>query len=384
MGLGLVIADGNPKAPGLALADWPIVESTYNGSAILNKALSLQSSGINIAGVIAMCADVPVSVATVAQGLGLPGLSPESAHWVSDKLAMKERLSQCGIPVPKFQAVSSPSDVHAAAKHIGLPLVIKPVDSRGARGVLLLDHGSQFEWAYRVAQAESPTGRVMVEEYLPGPQVSTETLIDNGKCYTLGFSDRNYEWLEKTRPYMIENGGDAPSLLTREQQNAITTTVERAALALDIHCGVAKGDMVMTSEGAKVIEIAGRLSGGYFSTTQIPLFTGIPFIEMAIRLALGEHLDPDSVTPKQQQAVAIRYLNLPAGTLRHIEGVTDAQKMPGVHMMKLFVRAGDTIKTIVNHTQRAGFVITTGSSKSSAIECALNALARIKVSYVQE
>ncbi|WP_417764769.1 ATP-grasp domain-containing protein [Shewanella chilikensis] len=384
MGLGLIVVDGNAQAPGLALADWSIVESTYNGLAILKKVQELISCGIKVDGVIAMCADVPVSVATLTTALDLPGLSLESAHLVADKLAMKQRLHESGIPIPKFEPVASCKEVMAAAEYVGLPLVIKPVDSRGARGVLLLDHPEQFEWAFHTAQKESPTGRVMVEEYLPGPQISTETLIDDGRCHTLGFSDRNYEWLEKTRPYIIENGGDAPTSLTDAQQRDVVDTVERAALALGIHRGVAKGDMVLTPEGAKVIEIAGRLSGGYFSTTQIPLFTGVPFIEMAIRLALGEHLPPEAVVPRQQQAVAIRYLDLPAGTLTSLDGIDNANSAPGVHMLKLFVEAGDTLTAVENHTQRAGFVITTGADKLQAIERAHNALALVKVSYAQE
>ena len=384
MGLRLIIADGNNDAPGFAFADTRLVISTYDSQALGAAARMLHESGEPIHGVIAMCADVPVSAATVAAALRLPGLSLQSAHWVSDKLAMKHQLQACGIPIPRFESVTCAKDLLQVMDRLGLPFVIKPVDSRGARGVLLLDHPEQFEWAFHTAQKESPTGRVMVEEYLQGPQISTETLIDDGTCYTLGFSDRNYEWLEKTRPYIIENGGDAPTSLTDAQQRDVVDTVERAALALGIHRGVAKGDMVLTPEGAKVIEIAGRLSGGYFSTTQIPLFTGVPFIEMAIRLALGEHLPPEAVVPRQHQAVAIRYLDLPAGTLASLEGLDEAKSAPGVHMLKLFVGAGDTLTAVENHTQRAGFVITTGADKQQAIERAHHALALVKVSYAQE
>jgi biotin carboxylase len=384
MGLNLIIADGNPSAPGFAWAKVKLVISTYDSSALLKAATNLHFNGHPLDGAIAMCADVPVSVAKITSALQLPGLSLQTAEWVADKLLMKERLHECGIPIPRFMAVNSSLDLFKASDILDFPFVIKPVDSRGARGVLLLDHPDQFEWAFQAAQKESPTGRVMVEEYLPGPQISTETLIDDGRCHTLGFSDRNYEWLEKTRPYIIENGGDAPTSLTDTQQRDVVHTVERAALALGIHRGVAKGDMVLTPEGAKVIEIAGRLSGGYFSTTQIPLFTGVPFIEMAIRLALGENLPPEAVVPRQNQAVAIRYLDLPAGALASLEGLDEAKSAPGVHMLKLFVGAGDTLTAVENHTQRAGFVITTGADKQQAIERAHHALALVKVSYAQE
>ena len=380
MGLGLIVVDGNPQAPGFELADHVLRVSTYDGDGIAQAAMDLVLSGTPVHGVIAMCADVPMSVAKVAQKLGLPGLSLQSAHWVADKLAMKEQLQKAGIPIPRFTAVSE-HDLLESAQRIGFPLVIKPVDSRGARGVQLLDKPQQLADAYLLAKQESPTGRVMLEEYLSGPQFSTETLIDDGLCYTLGFADRNYEWLEKTRPFMIENGGDSPTGVSSAIKAAVVDTVEKAALALGITSGVAKGDMVYTAEGTKVIEIAGRLSGGYFSTTQIPLSSGVNFIQQAIKLALGEHLLSEDVTPSQERGVAIRYLSLPAGVVHSLEGIKLAQSAPGVELLSVFVQAGDSITDVKNHTQRGGFVICTGDTKQEAIERAAYALSLIRVIY---
>ena len=381
MGLKLLIADGNPTAPGLAMADWPIIESTYNGEGILNQIKQLMTTGLSVDGVIAMCADVPLSVATVSNALGLPGLSLESAFWVSDKLTMKTQLQSQGIPIPRFADVSDISSLKQKAAEIGFPLIIKPVDSRGARGVQLLDNEEQLENAWNIAANESPTARVMLEEFLEGPQFSTETLIDKGQCYTLGFSDRNYEWLERTKPFIIENGGDAPTGVNDEIKVEVITTVEQAAAALNISQGVAKGDMVYTAQGPKVIEIAGRLSGGFFSTTQIPLATGVNFVEKAIKLALGEPLTDTEVLPSRHQAVAIRYLDLAPGKVKEIHGEAEAKSSKGVEMLKLFITPGSIIQPLANHTQRAGFAITYADDKQTAIDRAYDALSKIKVVY---
>ncbi|AAN56263.1 ATP-grasp domain-containing protein [Shewanella oneidensis MR-1] len=381
MGLKLVIADGNPSAPGLAMADWPIIASTYDGQAILAEVKKRQTQGVKIDGAIAMCADVPLSVAIVSNDLGLPGLSLESAFWVSDKLAMKKRLQAEGIPIPRFADVSDKSVLLKQAIKIGLPLIIKPVDSRGARGVQLIEIASELDSAWELAAKESPTSRVMLEEYLEGPQFSTETLVDRGRYYTLGFADRNYEWLPRTKPFIIENGGDAPTGVSANIKAEVIATVERAAAALGINQGVAKGDMVYTAQGAKVIEIAGRLSGGFFSTVQIPLATGVNFIEKAIKLALGEQLSDEDVSIKQQRAVAIRYLDLPSGKVSHIEGVSEASSVPGIEMLKIFIEPGSIIYPLANHTQRTGFAIATADDKAMAITRAQTALSKIKVVY---
>lgn len=384
MGLKLAIVDGNPHAPGFSYADHQFTISTYDGEAIAKQALKLQNSGTRINGVIAMCSDVPLSVAMVADKLNLPGLNLESALWVSDKLLMKEQLQKMEVPIPHFCSVDSAIKVKSLAKIFGYPFIIKPVDSRGARGVQLLDTEAQIDKAFIQAKIESPTGRVMIEEYLAGPQVSTETLIDNGKCFTLGFSDRNYEWLAKTKPYIIENGGDSPSMLHPDEQSAIVQTAENAALALGINQGVAKGDMVLTKEGPKVIEIAGRLSGGYFSTTQIPLATGVNFIEQAIKLALGEQLLVQDVTPKHHKAIAIRYLDIPPGRIKHIDGTQLAMNSQGVELLSMLINVGGKSSTLVNHTQRAGFAICSAETKSEAILRAQTALSLIKVELFDE
>ncbi|WP_350976651.1 ATP-grasp domain-containing protein [Shewanella sp. AC34-MNA-CIBAN-0136] len=381
MGLGLIIVDGNSRAPGFAKADHIIQVSTYDGEAIAKYALTLVENGIKIHGVIAMCADVPMSVAIVARALDLPGLSLQSAHWVADKLAMKYQLQKMGIPIPRFCAVTNKASLHACANMIGFPVVIKPVDSRGARGVQLIEQSSQLDMAWTLAHHESPTGRVMLEEYLDGPQFSTETLIDNSQCYTLGFADRNYEWLERTKPFIIENGGDAPTASSVDVRSAVIVCVEQAALALGISSGVAKGDMVYTDTGPKVIEIAGRLSGGYFSTTQIPLACGVNFVEKAIKLALGQSLSVEEVTPTQQQAVAIRYLDLPEGKVKSVINHDVASTAPGVQLLNIFITPGSIIAPLSNHTQRSGFVITTATNKQEAIELAQTALSLIKVTY---
>ena len=384
MGLKLVIADGNPSAPGLTMADWPIIASTYDGQAILAEVKKLQTQGVNIDGAVAMCADVPLSVAIVSNDLGLPGLSLESAFWVSDKLAMKKRLQAEDIPIPRFADVSDKSILLSQANQIGFPLIIKPVDSRGARGVQLIEMASELDSAWELAARESPTSRVMLEEYLEGPQFSTETLVDRGRYYTLGFADRNYEWLHRTKPFIIENGGDAPTGVSANIKAEVIATVERAAAALGINQGVAKGDMVYTAQGAKVIEIAGRLSGGFFSTTQIPLATGVNFIEKAIKLSLGIPLSTAEIIPTREQAVAIRYLNLAPGTVSTISGIQEAKQMPGVTMLKMFIETGSEIAALSNHTQRAGFAIATGDTKAQAVERVNLALSCIRIRYKGE
>ena len=211
MGLRVVVSDMNPDAPGSAVADDHLLASTYDVQATVAAARAYHEQVRPLDGVMCIASDVPLTVASVAAALGLPGIPVESARLATDKLAMKQRFAADGVPIPWFSPVRSAAHLRELVAAQGLPLVIKPVDSRGSRGVLRLTPDVDLDWAYGVALGHSPTGRVMLERFLPGPQVSTESLVVDGVAYTPGFSDRNYEYLERYAPHIIEDGGQLPS-----------------------------------------------------------------------------------------------------------------------------------------------------------------------------
>ena len=96
---------------------------------------------------------------------------------------------------------------------------------------------------------------------------------------------------------------------------------------------------------------------------------------------MGQHLTVEEVTPSTQQAVAIRYLDLPEGKVTSIINQKLAENSVGVQLLKIFIGSGSIIAPLSNHTQRSGFVITTASTKREAIERAHAALSLVKVSY---
>jgi biotin carboxylase len=382
MGLHVVVSDLNPNAPGFKIADDCLLADTYSVEDTFAAALHYHKTVRPIDGVICIASDVPLTVATVSQKLGLPGISIETAKLSSDKLAMKECFLKKGISIPWFSTVSSSSHLHQITSEKNFPLILKPVDSRGARGVLKLTESIDLDWAYSHSASFSPSERVMVEEYLDGPQISTETIIINGLAFTPGFADRNYEFLDLFAPYIIENGGHQPSALSSDDQDAVCLLAEQAALALGISTGIAKGDMVLTKGGPKVIEIASRLSGGWFSTDQIPVATGVNLISAAIKLALGESILPEDLKPLYQKGVAIRYFFPPPGRVNIIRNADKFNAVPWVHKLGFFVKPGDMIEPVTNHTKRAGFVITTGETREQAIQRAVQAVNTIKIETV--
>ena len=378
MNLHVVVSDMNPAAPAFAIADDHLLASTYDVQATVNAARTYHEKVRPIDGVICVASDVPLTVASVAATLGLPGISIESARLATDKLAMKQRFATDGIQIPWFSLVNSVEHLKDLAEAPGLPLVIKPVDSRGARGVLRLTPDVNLDWAYQVAYSHSPTGRVMVEQFLPGPQVSTESLMIDGVAYTPGFADRNYEYLERYAPHIIENGGQLPSHLSDSTQQAVRDLVQKSARSMGIHNGVVKGDIVVTDGKPHVIELAARLSGGYFCTHEIPLSTGVNLVGAAIRQALGERVDSAELVPKENLPVAQRYFFASQGVVKSIEGVDRFAKHPEVAYLEVRIKPGDRIGPVDSHPARAGVVITTGDTREAAISLAVEVANSIK------
>jgi len=382
MGLHVVVSDINPNAPGFEIADDRVIADTYGIEKTVAAALHYHKRIKSIDGVICIASDVPLTVASVAHALGLPGIRIEVAQLASDKLAMKGRFVEKGVSIPWFCRVDSVTHLRRILSERGFPVVLKPVDSRGARGVLRLTESVDLDWAYEYSVSFSPSGCVMVEEYLKGPQISTESIIINGRAFTPGFTDRNYEFLDRFAPHIIENGGHQPSVLTAEQQGAVSRVAKQAALAMGITTGIAKGDMVLTKDGPKVIEIAARLSGGWFSTDQIPLATGVDLIGAAIRLAIGEKVSEEDLIPKYQKGVAIRYFFPEPGKVVKIKNEEQFKNTSWVHKLGFFVKPGDIVEPVTNHTKRAGFVISTGETRDQAIERAMRVVNTIEIETV--
>lgn len=379
MGLKVVVSDGNPQAPGFKLADGAIVSSTYDAEGTAQAALHYTREAGPIDGVICCGADVPHTVSAVAAKLGLRGLAPDVARAAMDKLLMKEKFAAAGVPIPWFDAVPNASWLSSLVARKGRDFVVKPVDSRGGRGVQRLNSGVDPVLAYERAEAQSPTHRVMVEAFLDGPQVSTESIVLNGVCHTPGFSDRNYEFLERYQPFFIENGGDLPSFLPQAQQDDVKRVVGGAAAALGIDNHNVKGDMVVHQGRAHVIELAARLSGGYFCTREIPLNTGVDFVGCVIRLALGEKVTAADVTPRFIRPVIQRYVFPQAGRVASIRGVDEARRIPGIEEIVVSARAGDEIPRATSSAARAAMILATGDTIIAARESANRAAALIQV-----
>lgn len=366
-GFFVVVCDGNDKAPCFELADAAIVASIYHAEQCVPAVSDYHRSVRAIDGLIVLACDAPHVGARVCKEIGISGLEVAVADRMVNKLEMKEYLQAGNVCVPDFAAVQSVDQTRAYLHQWG-KIVVKPVDSRGSKGVSILDEGGDADWAFGHALEFSPTQSVMVERFISGLQLSTEGLVVDGKAYTTGFADRNYELLEKFAPFVIENGGALPTCLPGETVQEICAILDQAAAALGIYSGPLKGDLVVDEDGkVYIIELAARLSGGHFCTFDIPYSTGVYLVPMAARLAVGLPVSEQDLTPKHEKQVCIRLL-FPdqEGVIERVSGVERASNGHGVLKTIVWAKAGDECRLPTNSGGSLGVVIATGATRSDA------------------
>lgn len=378
LGYRVVACDGNPSAPGLALADVGQVCDIRDLSQLLPIA---RAQGI--AGVFCHAVEIPEVVAGLARELGLPGLALEVAHRCTNKHARIEALTRAGIPVARFASVRSEAELLDVGRSFGFPLVLKPVDNAGSRGVRRVDTETDLALAYAEAMQYTSDPEVLVEQLLNGPQISTESVVHRGQVHTFAFADRNYEAEAFYAPYFIENGINFPSCLSAADQHAVRSLVDRTIEALGIDFGAAKGDLIIHEGRPHIIEMACRTSGGWFGAGSIPKATGVNALKPLLQMAAGDAPDLTALTPKYELGCAQRYW-IPKSTrvFKRAGGFEQVRAMAGVQMFNDFFPApGTALEKAHHHAQRHAQVICTAPTREEAIARAEAAIAAIDVEF---
>jgi len=367
MGLKVVVTDYNREAEGMLLADYPIEVSTRNINLTVNIAKQFHRS-CPLDGVMTVGTDASQTVAAVADALNLPGIPFEVAERATDKIKMRQVLKEKGVPVPDFRPIWTLEECQQAIQDMPLPLVIKPCDNMGARGVRKIERLDDLISAFREAKEASISGKLILEEFMEGPELSLDALVFEGSIHITGVADRIIE----RAPYFVEIGHTLPSALPEKQQSRAVAVFKQAIFALGIDIGAAKGDIKITPEGPKIVEIAARLSGGWMSAYTYPLSTGVNLYKAAIQIALGE--TPTDLKPKTSLVSAERSLLPPPGKILSIQGVEEARKIKGVKEIILMKEAGDMAEEPRSNLGKVGYVITVGKTREEAIR--INDLAR--------
>jgi len=374
LGLKVLATDFDPNAPGMKTADYQGIVSTRDIEATVAFAVEFNKKN-KIDGVLTIGTDVSRTVAGVAQALGLVGVSPETALKSTNKARMRECFWENGVPAPKWCEVFSFEEAKTAALQLGLPVVCKPVDNMGARGVRKIEKIDDLQSAYENSLNNSGVNAVVVEEYMEGAELSVDTLVYNGEVHLLTIADRHIE----REPYFVEEGHTVPSIISDEVKQQVFDVMKKGIKAVGIKNGASKADMKLTKDGPKIGEITARLSGGYHSQFTDPLSTGMKSIKAAIDIALGFELDIADITPVRGYTACERAIIPPPGRVKEIKGLDLLNNIPGFEKLFLHVDIGDVIEPVISNMGKAANFICTGKNREDAVACANKILETLKI-----
>ena len=367
MGYEVVAVDMNPQAIGFSSADIKLVISTIDVEKVVEAAKKYQ-----VIGVMTLASDLPMrTVAAVAKTLGLSGIAPETAFAATDKGEMIKIFQEQGVEHPWFYIVQSEKELYDIKQKFDYPCIIKPTDNSGSRGVHLVNNESELIVAYNYSKQQSRKGRVVIEEYLRGPEVSVEIIVCQGEVHVIQVTDK----LTTGAPHFVEMGHNQPSRLDKNDIIKISDLATRAVKAIGIDNSAAHVEIILTKDGPKMVELGARMGGDCITTHLVPLSTGVDMLEATIKLACG---DEPKLESKFNQGSAIRFLNVPMGTIINVEGIDEAKGIEGVKQIFLTKNVGDIVGEIGSSTDRVGFVIAQANTAEEAINICEQAIKKIK------
>jgi biotin carboxylase len=374
--LYVMALDRDPSAPGFRYADRRAIVSTEDESGIERLA-----SAERVDGLIAPGIDWPVAIAArIAERLALPHpISPETAALSTSKLRQRERFAEAGVPQPAYEICSGADEATEAAERIGYPCVIKAPDRQGQRGLTLVRSADEVGEAVRVALDASRTATLLVEEHVPGREVTVNAFSSGGHFHPLTVTDR----LTAPLPaFGVALTHVWPSELEPVQIGAVVEAASAAAAAVGITEGPSYTQVLIGPKGVRVGELAARLGGGH-DAELCRVALGVDLNGAALSAAVGEDVPPSALAPVARVGGAcVRFLVPPPGELKAIAGVEGAFGQEGIRGIRIYRRPGHRFGEFRRGADRAGAILAVGDSREEALERAERAEAMIRFETV--
>ena len=363
MGWKTFCVDRDEDAPAVHLCDHflPIDLKDRVG---LAEAAQAYKKKYGLDGVMTVGTDFSPSVAWIAEKTGLPGIGYQTALDASDKVRMRARFEEAGISSPRYVEMSPEMGPLTPLETLDFPLVVKPVDNMGARGVRRVDNEAELIDALGKAIAFSRSERAIVEEYLDGPEFSLDSLVYDGEVEIYGMADRHIYF----PPYFIEMGHTMPTDVSEEIKALVVDTFKEGIKALGINNGAAKGDIKFSRGKAWIGEIAARLSGGFMSGWTYPYSAGRSAVRNALLCCVGEK--PRFEEKEDTRFSAERaFISIP-GKIAGLENLDTAHNMQMVKDLFILKDEGDRVDFPRNNVEKVGNIIASGKDRVRTVNAA--------------
>lgn len=353
LGYYTIVIDPDSTAIGKSVADEFIVvsgsdfENTFN---IANKN--------KVKGIVTAATDKPLlMMAKVAENLDLPFPSQAAIYNTINKFELKKILLENKIPCAKG-VFTNLLEINENLKHsdVSFPIIIKPIDSSGSRGVYYCKTMEELIGVYSKCIEYSKFDKVLIEEYLEGPEISIEALIQDNNLCIIQITDKTVAPF----PYTVEMGHLQPSRFQSAYGSEIYQVLNTVVKALNLNNCALHPEMKITKNGIKIVEIGPRLGGDFITSHLTPLSTGINMVEQLIKIAVGEKINIDRKTNRYS---SVLFFDLSKTTTSTIQIKKKIKALNGyIESCELYFSDQNDLPVITSSLERHGHVIFSADS----------------------
>jgi len=367
-GLETVVASRPGPYPGCALADTFLPLDIAEAEACLDAA---RQYGITAVATTGADAGLP-TLGRIVDALDLPGPGLAATELSTDKVRMKQAFQRTGVPSASFGVFTAVAPARDYAAELGYPVMVKPPDSSGSRGVIRVDDPTGLVAAWREAATHSRSGAIIVERFLAGHEYGAQAVVHGDRVAAIFSHDDTVAGTRLSTPVGHAMPIDlSPRLIARTEE-----VVAGAVAALGLRDCVANVDLMLVDDEPHVIEIGAR-AGATGIPEMINLFTGWNLYDHVLDLALGS-AGPVPAAAGAANAVTLLRTDR-TGTVLSLTVPPAVRNHPDLVALQWDVAPGDQVRAFRVGPDRLGLLQARGRTMRAARDAAEALRAQIRI-----
>lgn len=361
VGLRVIVTDSNPNAVGIADADGHEKIDGTDEDGLLTLARDLDAQG-DFAGAYCGSDFGLAAVSRIGVELGTPACPPDAVALALNKPAALRAMKDAGVATPDGVMAKTLDAAERAAQAFGFPVIVKPTDSSGSRGVRTVNDADELKAAYDHARKFS--NAVLVERIVDGHHIDINGLFVDGKFLRGGLFDRYFT----PPPIHIPLWGHQPTDLSAADEDRAYAAFEAGARAMGIEAGPCKADGIWTADGPVMLEIAPRFHGDVSTSHITPLATGDSAVKAWFAHLAGARAE-DYLALRTQRYAGWRVVTPDhGGAFDGIDGLDTARSLPGIDDISVLKKKGYRIDGVTDNLAVMAFIWGTGTDKADLFE----------------
>lgn len=330
----------------------------YHNVSILDKEAVLSlARELQIDGIMSFAVDPGVvTAAYVADRMGLPQAGPyESVCILQNKELFRSFLESNGFNVPKSKGFSMYEDAYSDRDYFTWPVIVKPVDSAGSKGVSRVDSPDDLKAAFDNARSHSFSGKVIIEEFIEkeGCSSDSDCFSVDGELKFVSFSAQRFDE-SASNPY-TPAAYSWPSTMTWEQESELTSELQRLITLLGMRTSIYNVETRIGRNGKSYIMEVSPRGGGNRLAEMLRMATGVDMITAAVKAALGEKVTDIEQRPYDGHWAEVILHADRSGIFQGLEITRELE--PYVMEKDLWVKTGDKISSFNGANDAIGTLV---------------------------